>query len=651
MSAAVTVSSAGGYLLAPILMGLALQTANPQQFPVGRLVRNMFLGPIPEKLQPKYAKCQNKDTMFDGLADDVTIVVSVKDSCSQAPGFIKGLERMAPPGVRLVYTYPNFTSCSELDYSASVKRWDNPILWPLDPHVSPMQGWLDVAKTVTTPYTYLVHNDGYALDPYFLCELVEALKARKAEHTGDGPHFAIAAPMLYESKHDGSYAAHATQSNLRLVNEADGEIVRHDHSLEMALRRQGVDLVEGEQVNFLEDHGFLIESDKTATVIDPHASFTMEYLDMIMTIKSNAWKVLLVPTARLEFRITEFSWRDIPYFMYKRSEITAHGTRDYLAAKWKVMFPNTGFWTFIKYTIVERHSYQMNPCPADADKRECEVLPADLSWEHQALLAVGFFQMTGWNRYQLNETGAPLGFLDVMDAIERDGWKPSTAVQMTRETVRPDWTVECKTEAPEYGERCMRPLKHGTRTVQKVLHPDCFGEEDCYGQNAFPKIEADLTLEYYPFSAAELKVKSCDQLTSDGALPVCGLVLDNGDSCSCWINLQTFKNGGIFPSIIDYIAGLIKIPSRISTYWEMTTMDTKPGNLEKHTARLERFNAMKDVSKGAFRMFKCKQTDLGDGACKAEFELTAQSKVKQFLGRPFNPTEVARALDLHFAAL
>ena len=117
---------------------------------------------------------------------------------------------------------------------------------------------------------------------------------------------------------------------------------------------------------------------------------------------------------------------------YKRSEITAHGTRDYLAAKWKVMFPNTGFWTFIKYTIVERHSYQMNPCPADADKRECEVLPADLSWEHQALLAVGFFQMTGWNRYQLNETGAPLGFLDVMDAIERDGWRPSTAVQWLR---------------------------------------------------------------------------------------------------------------------------------------------------------------------------------------------------------------------------
>ena len=71
-----------------------------------------------------------------------------------------------------------------------------------------------------------------------------------------------------------------------------------------------------------------------------------------------------------------------------------------------------------------------------------------------------------------------------------------------------------------------------SQILLQVLHPDCFGEEDCYGQNVFPKIEADLTLEYYPFSAAELKVKSCDQLTSEGALPVCGLVLDNGDSCT-----------------------------------------------------------------------------------------------------------------------
>ena len=69
---------------------------------------------------------------------------------------------------------------------------------------------------------------------------------------------------------------------------------------------------------------------------------------MIMTIRARGWRVVFVPSARLEFRITEFDWRDIPYFMYKRSEATCHGTRDYLAAKWRAHFPNTGFWTYIK---------------------------------------------------------------------------------------------------------------------------------------------------------------------------------------------------------------------------------------------------------------------------------------------------------------
>ena len=44
--------------------------------------------------------------------------------------------------------------------------------------------------------------------------------------------------------------------------------------------------------------------------------------------------------------------------MYKRSEATAHGTRDYLMAKWQANFPNTGFWTYIKYTIIEQHVYR-----------------------------------------------------------------------------------------------------------------------------------------------------------------------------------------------------------------------------------------------------------------------------------------------------
>ena len=61
---------------------------------------------------------------------------------------------------------------------------------------------------------------------------------------------------------------------------------------------------EGAQTEFV-DHGFMIETDKITTVIESSASFTLEYIDMIMTIRAKLR--VLVPTARLEFRITEFS--------------------------------------------------------------------------------------------------------------------------------------------------------------------------------------------------------------------------------------------------------------------------------------------------------------------------------------------------------
>jgi len=47
-----------------------------------------------------------------------------------------------------------------------------------------------------------------------------------------------------------------------------GRVVRHDHSPARALNR-GADFSEGPQNEFLEDHGFMIETDKIATVIDP----------------------------------------------------------------------------------------------------------------------------------------------------------------------------------------------------------------------------------------------------------------------------------------------------------------------------------------------------------------------------------------------
>ena len=78
--------------------------------------------------------------------------------------------------------------------------------------------------------------------------------------------------------------------------------------------------------------------------------------------------------------------------MYKRSEATAHGTRDYLVAKWQASFPNTGFWTYIKYTIVEQHVYGEDDLAA-------------IAWKDQAALVFGFFQMAGFNRYDISKGG------------------------------------------------------------------------------------------------------------------------------------------------------------------------------------------------------------------------------------------------------
>jgi hypothetical protein len=51
-----------------------------------------------------------------------------------------------------------------------------------------------------------------------------------------------------------------------------------------------------------------------------------------------------------------------------------------------------GFWTYIKYTIVEQHVYKAT---------ELSKLP----WRDQASIAFGFFQMVGFNHYEDTAAG------------------------------------------------------------------------------------------------------------------------------------------------------------------------------------------------------------------------------------------------------
>jgi len=568
------------------------------------MARNCALSKVPPSVLPKYATCS--DQM---LANEMTIIVTVKDTCSQLPGFLTGLERFAPPSVHLIYTFPNFKSCATIDLSPQLKYWKKVTKIPLPLRASPMQGWLDAIPYVKTKYSMLLHNDGYALDSFFGCELLQALKARQRDEPES--NYSLAAPMLFESKADGSLAAHATQTNLRLVEDdsSQGMTVRHDHSLRRALNR-GRDYQEGPQTDFVEDHGFLIDTDKIATVIDPKASFTLEYIDMIMTIRAKGWKVLFTPTARLEFRVTEFSWRDIPYFMYKRSEATAHGTRDYLMAKWQANFPNTGFWTYIKYTIIEQHVYR------DELRRVCDASVANPSahgcdlhlptaWKDQAALVFGFFQMVGYNRYQLG--GKTVDFIEVLERLDR-GWGPSSKepVHVSRTLWRP-------------------PIKNPRATYLSSREILPVGP-------AGTGVEAEMEHEYLPFSVAKLTFGSCAAVP-DGIDAVCGLLLEQAEGCVCWINMPTFKSNSLLIRFIAALAALVKLPSRVTTFVEMALDGSRNGT--EHVLPLRKFEG------SSFALSTC---DLREAECTGQFSFDKRSRLKLFRGAPATPSEVTAAL-------
>lgn len=591
-------------LVPMVVFGVSLQALCVQMdLPVGNLIRNLFASSKPAPVTPKYSSCGD-------LSKQLTVVVTVKDACSQLPGFVEALKPVVGRDTALILTYPNLKSCDPKSLGVDVDSWRSVRTIPLPPHSSPMKGWVEAAPMVDTKYSLLMHNDGYAIDDFFACELVNALEDKSNQS------YVAAAPMLYESKADGSLAAHATQTRLRMANG----VVRHDHSLARALNR-GQDYGEGEQEDFLEDHGFLIQTDKITTIIDPSASYTLEYIDMILSLKSRDWKVLFVPTARLEFRIAEFSWRDVAYFMYKRSEATCHGTRDYLAAKWGAAFPNTGFWTYIKYTIVESHEYP-----------ESEL--AGLPWDQQAALFLGFFQLAGYNRYQM-PNGGETSYVSLLQDLDTEKVTQLGTLKASRVTLRPE------------------PREVRNATPAKDLLPTV--------ENGWlPTIEADMPLEYLPFAVAELKwpQQSCDAVLGNGAdadllenknvFPkhLCGVAAQHKDGCSCWINLPTFKSHSRTMTFLASVASLMKLPSRVTTYLEMVL-----GSSNKalpHVAGLKE-EWTQQLNTTQFRVMTCggakTSTSPIDEPCDPiSFHFDDASTVVHFSGRPATPNEIAAAL-------
>ena len=127
--------------------------------PLLKVGRNILSKSTPDPLPPKYA--------CDDLSSKLTVVVTVKDACSQMPGFVKALEPVVGTDTSLILTYPNLTACDPLALKVDLAPWRDVKTVPLPPSASPMRGWSDSVGLIKTEFALLLRrwsvSDLYAL--------------------------------------------------------------------------------------------------------------------------------------------------------------------------------------------------------------------------------------------------------------------------------------------------------------------------------------------------------------------------------------------------------------------------------------------------------------------------------------------------------
>ena len=128
--------------------------------PLLKVGRNILSKSTPDPLPPKYA--------CDDLSSKLTVVVTVKDACSQMPGFVKALEPVVGTDTSLILTYPNLTACDPLALKVDLAPWRDVKTVPLPPSSSPMRGWSDSVGLIKTEFALLLRrlsaSDLYAID-------------------------------------------------------------------------------------------------------------------------------------------------------------------------------------------------------------------------------------------------------------------------------------------------------------------------------------------------------------------------------------------------------------------------------------------------------------------------------------------------------
>eukprot|EP00428_Durinskia_dybowskii_P077199 CAMPEP_0170361224 /NCGR_PEP_ID=MMETSP0117_2-20130122/3694_1 /TAXON_ID=400756 /ORGANISM="Durinskia baltica, Strain CSIRO CS-38" /LENGTH=520 /DNA_ID=CAMNT_0010615579 /DNA_START=87 /DNA_END=1647 /DNA_ORIENTATION=+ len=422
-----------------------------------RLVRNAWLPGIPDKVPPAYPPCSDAE-----LIESVSLVVTVKDTCAQAEELLTHLSTLFPAGMQVFYANPAIRGCRHVDAKAIGSR------------------------LFTTKYAVLMHNDAYPMERDFACEMFRALEAN--------PHYPIAAPQTYEAAADKIIVPHGHHENLHVRPTASGNGLRIDYdlSLDLLTQRQPHDFKEGPQVDFLEDHAFFARSDVYHELLDPSASFTMEYMDMILNMRARNTSAWHVPTARCIFDVDtrKITWEDLPYIVYKRSEQIGHQVRTYLTRKWGVEFPNSGIWNYVRYVNLADVVIDGPAVPQD--------------WKDQAAIFYSWFESVGFNRYN--------GQL-LPEFIE----EPITgAVNVSRAT-----GLSLPADVPEH--------RIPPRSAAEIL-PHQTGKK-------FGMIEVAFREPHLPIG---VRKRSC-VAAEPASYAECGMAVQDGDECTCFNYVVPFN--------------------------------------------------------------------------------------------------------------
>jgi len=495
-----------------------------------------MLDKVPRDVQPGYPKADEKD-----MVRDITIVVSAKDFLSQQPEQLAALSKKVPKNIRIIYTFPKLLGTSFEDFEKSMQKAAGPLtnveLRPLPAFANPFLGWVVAVKNITTKYTLFMHNDVYAMDDHFLSDLYQAM----LEH----PEAAVTSPQIYEAEEEEHLCAHVINTGLHLrKKEKDLFMLSHEVSLVQGTDREPTDFKEGVQKNFLEDHAFLIKTNLVEDVVDPGAAFTLEYMDLQLSVRAMNYTVWFTPSSRVEFRVwgSKFRWQDVAFFGYRRSERLARTTKHYLEDKWQVEFPNTGFANYVKFSV-PRTAFLAN----DLEEEDYHI-PS--SYENQVAMVLGWYEWVGYNKYFIGDS------------------KPGNVSQP--ELTLPELLhehMDSLKKTPISAGRNRLPAKPvELRERSKLL--------DFLEVRDKATFETRLPFEHLSFGVAQIKFTSFDALVSSGIRNMCGLVIRHDDdfSVNCVMYIAPYFYDDIYLNAFEEFLRFFKIPKRVSVYGSFNMM-------------------------------------------------------------------------------